>query len=193
MKMSDLNFFDIGNKIGLTGAVFSDDDNTVYLAMYPTQPEPTKIVPLMMDLDEWTKFLQQLDVQETEVLRKAADGKLAKAILRKTQRVIEQRVSWTVYRRDSYRCRYCNIEGVPMTVDHLVLWEDGGPSVEENLVTACRKCNKTRGNLQYRDWLKDPFYLKVSKKLSSAQLAANEALLPTLNLIPRHQTERSVR
>jgi 5-methylcytosine-specific restriction endonuclease McrA len=37
-----------------------------------------------------------------------------------------------------------------------------GASVEDNLITACRKCNKTRGNMLYEDWLNSDYYKKVS-------------------------------
>jgi hypothetical protein len=194
MKLSDINLLDVGGKIGMTGAVFSDNDGTAYLCMFPTQPSPTKIEPLMMNLEDWTKFLRQLDFQETEVLVKdKATGELSKAILRKSQRTIEQRVSWAVFKRDGYRCRYCGAEGVPLTVDHLVLWEEGGPSLEGNLTSSCRPCNKTRGNLDYKLWLDHPYYKKVSAALTEEQRGANRSLVRALPLIPRRYQARPTR
>jgi 5-methylcytosine-specific restriction endonuclease McrA len=196
MKLSDLNILDVGDKIGMTGAVFSNNDGTVYLCMFPTQPSPdrNKIEPLEMDLADWQKFLKQLDVQETEVLVKdKTSGELVKAILRKSQRTIEQRVSWKVFERDFYHCRYCGAGGVPLTVDHLVLWEEGGPSTEDNLLSADRCCNKARGNLSYEAWLQSPYYKRVSRNLPMAVVEANEKLIPTLKLIPRRYSERSIR
>jgi 5-methylcytosine-specific restriction endonuclease McrA len=128
-----------------------------------------------------------------EVMRTAVDGTVTKAILRKSQRLIEQRVSWAVFKRDGYRCRYCGAEGVPLTVDHLVLWEDGGPSVEENLVSACRPCNKTRGNMSYGDWLHSRYYRQKSSKLTPEGREANDKLLSTLNSIQRRCSERVTR
>ena len=78
-----------------------------------------------------------------------------------------------------------------MTVDHLVRWEERGPWIEVNLVTSCRKCNKTRGDTSYADWLKSEFYLRVSKALTPEVRAANEAILGTLAGIPRVQKMRS--
>lgn len=72
-----------------------------------------------------------------------------------------------------------------MTVDHIVTWEEGGPSTVENLVTACRKCNKIRGNTPYREWLRHPFYKKVSRNLPIVIVERNEALVHTLDAIPR--------
>jgi len=194
MKLSDLNILDVGDKIGMTGAVFSDNNGTALLCMFPTQPQPAKVEPLLMDLDEWTRFLRQCDVQETEVLVKdKASGDLVKAILRKSQRTIEQRVSWAVFKRDFYHCRYCAADGVPLTVDHLICWEDGGPSIEENLVSACRPCNKNRGNIEYSEWLRSPYYKKVSRNLPMAMVEANEKLVVAIRLIPRRYSERTSR
>jgi hypothetical protein len=191
VRLDELNILDIGVKIGLVGAVFGDENDT-YLCMFPDQEIADNQEVLDMDLEDWKKFLRQTDLLEVEVLTKTEDGKLAKAIMRKTQRLIEQRVSWKVFRRDNYTCRYCGKTGLPLTVDHLVLWEEGGPSIEENLVAACRKCNKTRGNMQYADWLNSQYYLKVSKGISNEQNKANILLVHELPKIPLkiHRRER---
>jgi len=189
MKLNEIPILDFGNKIGLIGMVLSDDE-TAYLCLYPGQEMPKTTVPLELNDQDWKKLILQLDVQEVEVLKKAADGQLAKVIVRKTQRLIEQRVSWAVYQRDGYRCRYCGAEGVPLTVDHLVTWEDGGPSTEENLVSCCRSCNKRRGNLSLRDWLRHPYYLRVYKNLTPEQRQANERLLPAIDIVQRRVSER---
>lgn len=146
---------------------------------------PGSLKVLDMDLDDWRAFIRQTDLLETEVVAPDQDGKLVKAILRKSQRQVDQGTSWVVYKRDGYRCRYCGIDGVPMTVDHLVLWEEGGPAIPENLVTSCRKCNKKRGNMQYGDWLESPYYKHISKRLIIAAVEANEAVTATLPSIPR--------
>jgi len=191
MKLDELNILDVGVKIGLVGAVFGDENDT-YLCMFPDQEIAGNQEVLDMDLEDWKKFLRQTDLLEVEVLTKTQDGKLAKAIMRKTQRLIEQRVSWKVYQRDNYTCRYCGRTGLPLTVDHLVLWEEGGPSIEANLVAACRKCNKTRGNMQYADWLKSPYYTNLLKGLDPQVALENMKLLDTLGDIPLkiHRRER---
>lgn len=191
MKLDDLNLHDVGVTIGLVGAVFADTE-TSYLCMFPDQDVfESDTRQLRMNLEDWQKFMRQLDLREVEVLQRDTGGKLVKSILRKSQRVIDSRVSWAVYMRDSYRCRYCGREGIPMTVDHLVLWEEGGPSIEDNLVTACRKCNKARGNTQYADWLMSPYYARVSANLPGKVINANQVVAATLDNIPRRYSERS--
>ena len=185
MKLSDLDILQVGHTIQIAGAVFADS-NALYLCLLPDEgAEGRRIETLDMDADDWARFIRQTDLLEAEVLAKAKDGTLAKVILRKSTRQIEQGVSWTVYRRDGFQCRYCGADNVPLTVDHLVLWEEGGPSIPTNLLTACRRCNRARGNMGYEDWLKSPYYLQVSRKLPLGIRADNEALVKALDTIPR--------
>lgn len=211
MKLSDLNILSIGHTIQMAGAVFTGEGK-VFLCLFPGERgelesincEPPELIQprgavtdrlrvhvLDMDLADWERFVRQTDELETEVLSKASDGKLAKIILRKSQRAIDGNVQWKVWKRDGYTCRYCGNNDCPLSVDHLVLWEEGGPSTVENLVTACKKCNKIRGNMSYADWLQHPRYRETSKKLSGDVVMANEALLGKLDKIPRMVHTRS--
>jgi hypothetical protein len=205
-RLSELELLEFGNTIQMAGAVYQGDGQ-LFIALFPEDqgalddadgrytflPRGVQrrdeggqhVVTLEMDLDDWTRLLRQTDLLETEVLAQAANGALTKTILRKSQRQISQGVSWAVYKRDGYRCRYCGNDDVPLTVDHLVLWEAGGPSIEANLVAACRRCNKARGNTEYAAWLEHPHYLRVSSNLDPATRRANQELAATLGAIPR--------
>jgi hypothetical protein len=184
MKFSDLNLLSIGNSIGMVGAIYSGEGQTI-LCYFPGEGHEPPVDTLEMTLDEWQRFLLQTDTLETEVSARAADGTVSKAILRKSQRTIDASVSWRVFKRAGYRCEYCGNDNAPLTVDHLVRWEEGGPSIEANLVAADKRCNKTRGNMSYAQWLESPFYKKVSAALSEEKRAANRRLLETLDAIPR--------
>jgi len=192
MGLEDVPLLAIGNEIQLVGAAYSGHGQ-LFLFLLPstTEGDPKDLFrerPVaihQLDTDEWNTFLRQTDLMELEALVEDEHGVVKKAIVRKTARVISQHISWKVWRRDEFKCRYCGADDVPLTVDHLVLWEEGGPSIEENLLTACRKCNKARGNMQYADWLKSPRYRRTSEKLSWSVQDANAALVPTLDAIPR--------
>ena len=55
-----------------------------------------------------------------------------------------KKVRLQVLARDNYTCRYC--QGVADTVDHLVALVNGGdPLSPENMASACRKCNSSKG------------------------------------------------
>lgn len=196
MKLSDIDLLSVGHTVQLAGAVYTGEGIGAAESLtsesgqgplwFQDDQGHAETHVLDMDLDEWSRFLRQSDVLEIETFSKAADGKIRKAVLRKSQRQIEEGVRWAVFRRDGFRCRYCARDDVPMTVDHLVLWEEGGPSIEQNLVTACRKCNKTRGKTRYTEWLSHPHYARVSTALSEEGRSLNACLAGTLDMMERH-------
>lgn len=51
-----------------------------------------------------------------------------------------------VLERDRHKCRYCGDKNGPFQVDHVYPVSRGGITVFENLVTACRKCNRRKSN-----------------------------------------------
>jgi 5-methylcytosine-specific restriction endonuclease McrA len=127
--------------------------------------------------------MRRVDTMETEILQKDPTGKVVKVIVRKSQRAIDSFVAWKVFKRDLYTCRYCGLSGTPLTVDHVVLWEEGGPTIEENLITACKKCNKDRGNTRFPEWMdklkKRNYYARVPLELQEK----NDYVLSTLAVL----------
>jgi uncharacterized membrane protein YqaE (UPF0057 family)/ribosomal protein L7/L12 len=61
------------------------------------------------------------------------------------ERAIPQNVRQAVLDRDAYICRYCGQRSQTMEVDHVVPVSEGGLSTLDNLVTACRDCNRRKG------------------------------------------------
>lgn len=214
MKLSDLDLLSIGNTVSMAGAVFTGEGKLL-LCMFPEDrgsvmnsdgtDRMVYFVPrsrgeegdlldvhvLDMDQDDWQRFLRQTDVLETEIMESSSDGTLAKVVVRKSARQIEAGISWQVFRRDGYACRYCGKDDVPLTVDHVILWEEQGPSIPENLVSACRRCNKARGRTRYEDWLSGPVYAKASRGLRPEVLEQNRRLTETLGSIPRTVNRKS--
>ena len=190
MKFSEFDLKNVGHEVQLVGGIWAGCGRA-FLCYFPEYGAEFKPVALEMNGDDWKALLRQSDLVETEVLAKAQDGSIVKAVIRKCERNIEQGVQWAVFRRDGYACRYCGRSDVPLTVDHLVLWEDGGPSVESNLVAADKRCNKTRGRLSYASWLAHPYYQRVSQALTESQREVNRRLLETLAAIPRMTHVRS--
>jgi hypothetical protein len=179
-KFNEFPLSKVGTSVQLTGGVWSGDGRH-YLVMFPEEEQYFDYDIVLADTEDWKKLLRQSDLMEVEVLEKREDGKLYKGIARKCQRHIDQKVSWHVFKRDGYACRYCGRDDVPLTVDHLVLWENGGPSTEANLVSACKKCNKTRGNTSYADWLTHPRYRRTAEALTQEQRQANLEIVATLD------------
>jgi len=192
-KFSELNLRAFGDTILMAGVVFQGSGQT-YVMYFPGEGREPAVHPsahVEMTTNDWEALLKQTDEVEVEVLAKAEDGSIVKAFIRKSQRAIDGSVNWKVFKRDGYACRYCGNDDCPLTVDHLVTWEEGGPSTVANLLSSCKKCNKNRGNMAYADWLESPTYLERSKRLSPEKKAANEALAATLASIPRVLHKRS--
>lgn len=189
----DLNILDIGNTLEISGVVYTGPKDVIII-MLPWEPEiqPHELEFMYPDLEEWEKIQRQSDIKEVELVGKT---KGAKVILRKSTRQIEQHIMWKVFRRDHFKCRYCGADEVPMTVDHVVLWEEMGPSIEKNLICSCKKCNNKRGNMQYEDWIVSDQYIEVSKNLSQKDHIRNDlvvGIIPDIraNHLRQHKRNR---
>ena len=181
----NLNLLSIGNTVQISGMIWSGEGIN-YLCYLPDEFNPEYNTVLMpLTLEEWNELVRQSDLMETEILAKDTEGKLVKTILRKSTRQIDQAIQWKVFERDEYCCRYCGRTGIPLSVDHIILWEEGGPSTEENLITACKKCNRMRGSQQYPNWLISEYYYKMSRDIDEETRQKNAAIVQTMASIPR--------
>jgi 5-methylcytosine-specific restriction endonuclease McrA len=63
-----------------------------------------------------------------------------------------------VLERDGYRCLLLlpGCTGDATEVDHLVPWTPGTPSLDSQLVSACRSCNSRAGSPESRNLEQDP-------------------------------------
>jgi hypothetical protein len=181
----------LGGTIQMEGMVVSEAGR-LYVLLLPGADDVSFMTLSVhgVTLEEWDSLMRQLDIVETEVLANARESKTAKVILRKSQRQISQGVSWSVYHRDEYTCCYCGATGIPMTVDHLVTWEAGGPSTADNLLTSCRRCNKKRGDTPFREWIQSNYY---KERVPRERIQLHLDLEKTLDGIPRLVHKRSSR
>ena len=140
-----INLLTWGNDITIKGLLMGGSNGDSYLVYLPMEKAEGDLIIMNPTVEEWYELQDQLDKCNIE-------GE-AGVILRKGQRQIDQKIMWEVFRRDKYKCRYCGINNVPLTVDHIITWESGGASHQDNLLTSCKKCNRKRGNLGYGNWL----------------------------------------
>lgn len=191
-----MNFDDfikeVGINAGISGIVFDGKTGAVTVML----PGVNSLDPLghpvfETDVEMFKKMVRQMDTQETTLY---SGDKNKKTIVRKTQRQLDNKISWKVFARDEYTCRYCGregSEGVPMSYDHVKLWEEGGENTMENGVCACRKCNKTRGNTDYSEWLDSDEYSRTSKNVSEKFRNENEKLRGKYRNFPERISKRS--
>lgn len=57
-----------------------------------------------------------------------------------------------ILERDNYTCVYCGTTEPPFEVDHVVPYSKNGGHTEENLVCACRRCNRSKGAKTLTEW-----------------------------------------
>lgn len=187
-----MNFIkDIGTNLYLGGFVLVGREDPILVTfpeteLWPDKPNEPGLLSFHNEdgqgwleafkptLEEYKAIIAQMDDMETEVIQ--MDG--SKVILRKSQRALDNRITWQVFKRDEFKCRYCGNDDVPLTYDHVFLWEKGGDNTLENGVSACSKCNKQRGNMDYRDWLNSKIYQKKIEGVEAKFIKMNEDLLP---------------
>lgn len=63
-----------------------------------------------------------------------------------------RRLRSAVLARDGYTCSYCKKIGGPIECDHVIAVSRGGLTVMDNLVAACRPCNRKKGAKSLAEW-----------------------------------------
>ncbi len=169
----DINILQLGNEFQISGLVFSGQGKSFIVSLPHKHDDINEPVSqLKLDQQGVLNLLKQLDFLEVEIFAQD-EGGVVKQIVRKTQRQIDNIMQWQVFERDNFTCRYCGRHGIPMSVDHVVVWEEGGPTIPDNLLTACKACNRDRGSVPFDQWLNSPMYARKSKDLTEQQKNAN--------------------
>lgn len=72
------------------------------------------------------------------------DGRPSKAIWAE----IRERI----FARDDYTCGYCSTRGGRLECDHIIPHSRGGSDDDDNLVTACLPCNRSKRDRTPEEW-----------------------------------------
>lgn len=147
---TDVYYDEIGVTYSLKGALIGNGEIDLVLSL-PDEYPASFTTDLGLSAAEWTKLMKFSDDPLIAIADPNNAG-LVKAIIRKSQRQIEENLRWQVYKRDSYTCQYCGHDDRPLTVDHKLAQQLGGETTLENLVSACRPCNKAKGNMTWERW-----------------------------------------
>lgn len=59
---------------------------------------------------------------------------------------VTNKVRFSIYKRDHYRCKKCGIKINDLEIDHIIPIAKGGKSTYDNLQTLCRNCNYKKGS-----------------------------------------------
>lgn len=71
-------------------------------------------------------------------------------IVRRPRRQVKLN-KWEVFRRDGYACQYCGRSNSHLTIDHVRPRHRGGQHTWDNVVAACRACNRRKGGKTARE------------------------------------------
>lgn len=186
IKFDDFDLQKVGIDLTLSGLILTSTDQN-YAVMLPDQSLIGNLKVMHISVDDFKKFVKQMDTQETSIT--AING--SKIIVRKTQRILDSTVTWEVFERDNYTCRYCGRRGIPMSYDHVKLWEELGENTVENGVTACKKCNKARGNTDFAEWLSSDYVKERMENVPTRLMGMNIALLDVYKAFPNRISNRS--
>ena len=76
------------------------------------------------------------------------DREIWDAICRVERGKVSNRIRFSIYARDGYRCRHCGISQryAALEIDHIIPIAKGGKSTYDNLQTLCHKCNVEKGD-----------------------------------------------
>lgn len=92
----------------------------------------------------------------------------------RTRTPITKSRRWRLMRRDGFRCRYCGVAadeaGVVLELDHAVAWSRGGSDSDDNLVTACERCNQGKSDSDLRPSEVDQLLNTIGRELAAAGL-----------------------
>ena len=79
------------------------------------------------------------------------DRRIWDAICRVERGKVSNKMRFSIYKRDGYRCRICGRTGrfVDLEIDHIKPIAKGGKSVYSNLQTLCKRCNQEKGDTYY--------------------------------------------
>jgi len=63
-----------------------------------------------------------------------------------------RRIRSAIFKRDDYTCQYCGKRGVKLECDHVTPIARGGSNDDDNLVTACFVCNRSKRDKTLAEW-----------------------------------------
>lgn len=70
--------------------------------------------------------------------------------------VVTDKLRFEVFKRDQFTCQYCNGRGGELEVDHIIPVSKGGTNNIDNLVTACKACNRGKGRQRLEEAVQEP-------------------------------------
>jgi hypothetical protein len=142
---------DLGNRLQLSGFLLAGEGASVLV-----------LSPNMGDFESYDDILRPSVAEWWDIIRATDDPCVfeldstggIKAVHRKMRYTISGAVQQKIWARDDFICQYCfrKMGEVQLTVDHFEPIELGGADDPTNYLSACRKCNKSKGSMPSDQW-----------------------------------------
>lgn len=144
---------DVGNFIQIAGVIWQGGGQEIHMYL-PGAELMGSAEAMAPNVEEWSQIIQHSD--DPSIFELDENGAV-KAIHRKCRFQISGAVQQKVWALDGCECKYClrKIGEVQLTIDHFHPLETGGKNDQSNYLTACRKCNKRKGNQDPRIWCEE--------------------------------------
>jgi hypothetical protein len=156
-----LYFGDFGQNLHIGGVIFEGNGEEVVVLVPDSSIDPdrwqaTGVRHVSPTLEEWSDLLKQSD---DPVFFQLDESGTIKAVHRKVRFQISGAVQQRIWVRDELQCVYCErpMGEVTLTIDHWMPLELDGANDETNYLSACRKCNKRKGDLHPREWCRQMY------------------------------------
>lgn len=97
------------------------------------------------DSDEICTLIMRLNNKKGKFYN---DREIWDSLCRVERGKVSNKMRFSIYERDGYRCRNCGISGkfADLEIDHIIPIAKGGKSTYDNLQTLCHKCNIEKGD-----------------------------------------------
>jgi hypothetical protein len=141
---------DAGNLLLISG-ILLQGMGANYLLLMPSADEVGEIEIINPTLEEWCAFIHASD--DPKIFEEDETGTI-KAIHRKVQRSISGAVQQKIWYRDGFQCMFCGkkVPDIQVTIDHFFPLELGGIDDPSNYISACRQCQKSKGNRSPKEY-----------------------------------------
>ena len=150
---------DIGSLLKIEGIVIGGEGAQAVFMLptaapfeqFMTNPPFSKFETRRLNDEEWSDWLQRSD--DPEIL---VQGSLEKVFHRKLRYEISGAVQQKVWKADGFKCMFFGaiFGDVQMTIDHFVPLEMGGANDTSNYISSCRRCNKSKGGMDPKEFCK---------------------------------------
>ena len=147
---------DIGHNLQIAGIVLQGTGESIILMTPDAQSLLGTPHYIQMTTTEWSDFIQHSD--DPSIFELDPTGGV-KAVHRKIRYQISGAIQQKIWARDKFQCMYCKRQmgKVQLTIDHWIPLELHGQNNPYNYLSACRKCNKRKGNLPPKDWCQQTY------------------------------------